>query len=247
MWEKLHHSKRTQALNLIGPHKPVLGCVSIMEPITDTRGEALTGLLWAPMFQSKSLGQSQPHLKPEAPDGEVDAGCQQRSSSYIWKCELPAERAGDGQRAAPGCQEEDWNIPSGLLVPEKLGSSLPVRAMSGQGVGTLLHLDAHAPIPELTDAMLVWCRTAKCLLWAPLALGAPCHQQWRAPDFALAGRALATLGLGSRRKTQAGRDSRCRLVEMQARRGTHPLLLLPVWVPAAGTGGSLERNFLNSR
>lgn len=73
MWEKLYPSKRTQALNLIGPHNPVLGRVSIMEPVTDTRGEALTGLLWAPMFQSKSLGQSQPHLKPEAP--ERGSGC----------------------------------------------------------------------------------------------------------------------------------------------------------------------------
>ena len=60
----------------------------------------------------------------------------------------------------------------GLLVPWKTGSSIPVRAVSGPSVTTLLHSYTHTPIPELTDGSF---------LWLPVKF----PQEWRAPDLAI--------------------------------------------------------------
>lgn len=68
MREKPNHSNRTQALNLIAPHQPVLGRVSLMEPVTDSgaggRGPASSG----------------PHVSVQE-SGTESASCQARGRS----------------------------------------------------------------------------------------------------------------------------------------------------------------------
>lgn len=78
----------------------------------------------------------------------------------------------------------------GLLVPWKIGSSTPVRAVSGPGVTTLLHPNTHSPTPEKTVH-------SYGSLSPP---GVKLPQEWKAPDFAIPGSKLEMAVLNSWRK-----------------------------------------------
>lgn len=90
-------------------------------------------------------------------------------------------RADGARRPCRSLQCAEWGILGGLLVPCKAGSSIPVRAGSGQRVATSLHPNAHTPILELTNAMLLQCRTATPTCGSS-PLGVKLPLEWRPSD-----------------------------------------------------------------
>lgn len=146
MREKPNHSNRTQALKLIGPRQPVLDRVSLMEPVTDSGaggrgGPASSG----PRVSVRECGTESASCQARGRSAGKRRRAASREAVHAYENMNSPRRASDGQRASQSCQGDGRNILGGLLAPGKLGSSLPVRAMSGQGVVTLLHPDTHAP------------------------------------------------------------------------------------------------------
>ena len=70
------------------------------------------------------------------------------------------------------------------MVTQETGSSIPIRAVSGPEVTTLLPSNTHIPIPELTEGSF---------LWLPVRF----PQEWRAPDFAIPRDKLEVVVVGS--------------------------------------------------
>ena len=100
---------------------------------------------------------------------EGDAGCPRRSS-YLGECDRSREGhvAGRGPRGA--IRKERRTFWEAFWFPRRLALPYPSGHCQDRD---LLHLDAHAPIPGLTDVVLPRGTTVKGLPRAHLALRVP--------------------------------------------------------------------------